>query len=331
MRSTVQGRWWRILLSCCGVLICSIGTAMGADTGTDSAAADGVGKNRPATEDSTWRHLKSAADHLRSAGRKELAEKLLAEAEDLRLRQTLAKKLDELAELRAEVGQLQADLNVGRVVQLRMQILECQVDDSVPSGRELLRQLNPRQDRDREGTASYLFCSLDSDDLVAEVIRELKTHGTTRVLAEPQLATLSGQSASLHTGGLHPVLVPQSTGHAVVEFCELGTRVDAIPFVYPDGTLRLDLRFSVREVDADHEAEIGGNRVPGIRACLLDTTIEMNVGRTAVFLTDAAGSPEATATEGPDRKLLLFTVTPEFGDIPRQAHQPAAGTSTETR
>jgi len=275
----------------------------------------------------TWRHLKIAADHLRSAGRKELAKTILAEAEELRMQQALADKLTELAAVREEVRELQADLGVGEVIVLRMQLVECSLNDQLASGLEIMEQIARRGGLASEKDPANLFRCLDSDDAVKSVLKELKDHGALKILCAPTLATVSGRAASLHTGGLHPIVVPQGTGLPAVEFCEMGTRVDVMPVVHPDGSLRLELRLSVREVDETLPIMIGDKQMAGVRARLIDTALEMKMGQTAVLLAASSSSERQKGETTDDATVLLMTVTAEFGDSVQQAKQSA----TETR
>jgi Flp pilus assembly secretin CpaC len=328
MQVMVERRWVLLAVFCSGVLLW--GEVRPALADAPTADAD-KSADQQHVEDNAWRHLKSAADHLRSAGRKELAENLQAEAEKLRLQQTLAKKLTELAALREDVERLQADLGIGQVVTLRMQVVECQLNDDATNGQELLKRLRNGRTNAAGSNDDVPYCCLDSSAEFARVLDELKEHGSAKVLAEPHLATLSGRPASLHTGGLQPIVVPNSRGNSAVEFCEMGTRVDAVPTVHPDGTVHLKLALRVRETDAQKKSKIGEHSIPQMRSWQLDTALAMKVGQTAVLVTGAS-SDEADADDAVENhKIMLLTVTPKFGDAVKQARQPDDESTPETR
>jgi pilus assembly protein CpaC len=77
----------------------------------------------------------------------------------------------------------------------------------------------------------------------------LRRDDLAKLLAEPTLTTLSGRSASFNVGGEQAVPVPQQNGAVTIEYKEFGTRVDFVPIVLGNGSIRLEVRASVSEID----------------------------------------------------------------------------------
>jgi hypothetical protein len=75
----------------------------------------------------------------------------------------------------------------------------------------------------------------------------LREKGHAKLLATPELITLSGQTASLLCGGEMAIPEPAGTGPAGVRFEDFGTRINCLPTVLADGTVRLEVEPEVSE------------------------------------------------------------------------------------
>ena len=90
------------------------------------------------------------------------------------------------------------------------------------------------------------------------LITALEQKNLARRLAEPNLTTLSGQSASFHAGGEVPVLTCTGTGAdrtCVTSFKEFGVQLDFTPIVLDDGLINLNIRPEVSEIDSANSLE----------------------------------------------------------------------------
>ncbi len=111
-------------------------------------------------------------------------------------------------------------------------------------------------------------------------LEALRQHNMVKLLAEPTLVTTSGRPASFSSGGEFPIIVPQSLGTVSVEYRQFGTRVDFVPIVLGNGSLRLEVRPSVSEIDPSRSVNIQNVSVPGLRTRWVDTAVEMKAGQT---------------------------------------------------
>ncbi|HRX86080.1 MAG TPA: type II and III secretion system protein family protein [Phycisphaerae bacterium] len=104
-----------------------------------------------------------------------------------------------------------------------------------------------------------------------------------KVLAEPDLVAVSGETASFLAGGEFPIPVPQSgssTGAITIEFREFGVRVNFTPVVLAHQKIRLRVAPEVSETDFSTAIQIQGYVVPGLTQRRVETTIEVSNGQT---------------------------------------------------
>jgi pilus assembly protein CpaC len=111
-------------------------------------------------------------------------------------------------------------------------------------------------------------------------IEALRRNDLIKVLAEPTLVTVSGRPASFNSGGEIPVIVPQSLGTSSIEYKKFGTQVDFVPIVLGNGSIRLEVRPRVSELDPSRGISINGVTVPGFKERYVDTGVEMKPGQT---------------------------------------------------
>jgi pilus assembly protein CpaC len=108
----------------------------------------------------------------------------------------------------------------------------------------------------------------------------LKQEDLLKVLAEPNLVTVSGRPASYLVGGQMPYPQPTGFGNIAVNFRDFGTQIDFVPIVLGNGGVRLEVRPRVSEIDPTLSISINGTAVPGFRMREVDTGVEMKFGQT---------------------------------------------------
>lgn len=135
------------------------------------------------------------------------------------------------------------------------------------------------------GTSSSAFGIFPSGDFQI-ILRALRQNGFLRVLAEPNLVTMSGHRASFLAGGEFPVPVPQSGGGAAnsvtVDFREFGVRLDFLPYIVEDDRIRLSVIPEVSTIDRTLGTTlvVGGDAVPGLNTRRANATVELRPGQT---------------------------------------------------
>ncbi len=108
----------------------------------------------------------------------------------------------------------------------------------------------------------------------------LKQEDLLKVLAEPNLVTVSGRPASYLVGGEMPYPQPTGFGNISIKFKPFGTQIDFVPIVLGNGSVRLEVRPQVSELDPTLSITVNGTSVPGFRERFVDTGVEMKFGQT---------------------------------------------------
>jgi pilus assembly protein CpaC len=114
-------------------------------------------------------------------------------------------------------------------------------------------------------------------------MKALQENSLLRILAEPDLVAISGETASFLAGGEFPIPVPQSgasTGAITIDFREFGVRVNFTPVVLAQQRIRLKVAPEVSETDFSTAVQIQGFVVPGLTQRRVETTVEVGNGQT---------------------------------------------------
>jgi pilus assembly protein CpaC len=132
-------------------------------------------------------------------------------------------------------------------------------------------------------------------------VQAFERYSVARVLAEPTVTAVSGESAKVVVGG--EIAVPGPGGCAVgaggvyscapaVAFKPYGVTLGFTPVVQAEGRIQLHLITEVTEIDLTTQVTISGASVPGFKTRKNETTIELPSGgamATAGLLTQMSG------------------------------------------
>ena len=199
------------------------------------------------------------------------------------------------------------------------------------------------------GGDTVRFGIVDGNRAFYGFIDALRQNDLIKVLAEPQMVTVSGRPASFNSGGEFPIIVPQSLGTVSIEYRQYGTRVDFVPIVLGNGNLRLEVRPQVSEIDPSRSVVINSISVPALRTRWVDTAVEMKAGQTLAlagliqqrtesqnrgipWLADVPwfGVPFRRVQETTNEVELLIMVTPEFIEASDPEEVPPCGPGQTT-
>jgi pilus assembly protein CpaC len=130
------------------------------------------------------------------------------------------------------------------------------------------------------------------------------------VLSEPNILAEDGKQGSLLAGGEYPYPVVQggtagSAPSVTIMFKEYGVRLNFIPKITPQGTIRLQVAPEVSSLDFTNEVEIAGFEVPAIDVRRVKTEVEL-----------AAGQSFAIGGLLDNRETETFQKIPFIGSIP---------------
>ncbi len=111
----------------------------------------------------------------------------------------------------------------------------------------------------------------------------LESNNLARVLAEPTLVALSGQSASFLAGGEVPIPVPQALGTTSIEYKSYGVGLTLTPTVLSPQRIALKVAPEASQLDFTNAVTISGVSVPAFITRRADTTVELGDGESFVI------------------------------------------------
>lgn len=126
---------------------------------------------------------------------------------------------------------------------------------------------------------SALFRVKHGNNSWTNFIDALKEDGLVKVLAEPTLIALSGQSANFLAGGEFPIPVPQGLGTVAIEYKSFGVGLSFTPVVLDDKKINIKVAPEVSELDYSTGFTITGYVVPGLTTRRTSTTVELGDGQ----------------------------------------------------
>ena len=136
-------------------------------------------------------------------------------------------------------------------------------------------------------------------------IDALKADSLVKVLAEPTLIAMDGQTAEFLAGGEFPVPVPQGLGTVAIQYKKFGVGLSFTPTVLSENRISIRVSPEVSELDFSNVVQIQGLEVPGLTTRRASTTIELADGQSFAI----AGLLKDAVRDGMSKFPLL-------GDIP---------------
>ncbi len=111
------------------------------------------------------------------------------------------------------------------------------------------------------------------------LIDALAADGLVTILAEPNLTTLSGETASFLSGGEFPVPTDVTDGDTSVEFKEFGVSLAFTPTILSNNRISMRVRPEVSELSDIGAISFNGIEIPGISTRRVETTVELASGQ----------------------------------------------------
>lgn len=136
-------------------------------------------------------------------------------------------------------------------------------------------------------------------------IDALKANGLVRILAEPNLVCVSGQTADFLAGGEIPIPIPQALGMVSIEFKPFGVGLKFTPTVLGSGIINLKVTPEVSDLDFSNAVNFSGYTIPALTKRKASTTIELADGQSFAI----AGLISSSLRENANR-------FPVLGDVP---------------
>ncbi|MCL1126604.1 type II and III secretion system protein family protein [Shewanella surugensis] len=161
------------------------------------------------------------------------------------------------------------------------------------------------------GNSGYFSQYINSNLLIDFALDVAKQNGLAKVLAEPNLTALSGQSAEFLSGGEYPIPVPGTNGSTTIQYRDYGVGVRFVPTVLDSGKINLNLNVIVSEVSNANAVSLSNSGssasliIPSLIKRTTSTTVELADGQTIAV----SGLISDTLQENIDK-------LPGLGDIP---------------
>ncbi|MBN2139822.1 MAG: type II and III secretion system protein family protein [Desulfovibrionaceae bacterium] len=133
----------------------------------------------------------------------------------------------------------------------------------------------------------------------------LKANNLVRILAEPNLICISGETANFLAGGEIPIPVPQGLGTTAIEYKPFGVGLKFTPTVLGSGRVNIRVQPEVSELDYTNALTISGFEIPAITSRRASTVVELGNGQSFAI----AGLINDTMRDGANK-------FPFLGDLP---------------
>jgi pilus assembly protein CpaC len=138
---------------------------------------------------------------------------------------------------------------------------------------------------------SGFFTRFLSDNfLFSATINAAKNNGLAKILAEPNLTTLSGQEATFLSGGEFPIPVPRGIGTGTtIEFKDFGIGMGFVPVVLDADRINMKIDISVSEIARENIVNVGDLTtesrfiIPSLTVRRATSTVEMGDGQTVAL------------------------------------------------
>jgi pilus assembly protein CpaC len=149
-----------------------------------------------------------------------------------------------------------------------------------------------------DGTITYGAAHVEQSRSTDASIEAFERAGLLRVLAEPNLTAISGESARFLAGGEFPVPVNSDDGQISVEFKPFGVGLAFTPIVMSGGNISLKINTEVSELTSEGAISTGdttvrnpdgtttvirGINIPALQVRRAETTLEMSSGSSIVL------------------------------------------------
>jgi len=128
-------------------------------------------------------------------------------------------------------------------------------------------------------TMNTLFRFHTGQGMHTAMIDALKGEGLIKILAEPTLIAVSGQTATFLAGGEFPVPVPQGLGTVAIEYKPFGVGLTFTPTILSEKKISIRVVPEVSELDFSASTRLEGYVIPGLTTRRASTVVELADGQ----------------------------------------------------
>jgi pilus assembly protein CpaC len=137
------------------------------------------------------------------------------------------------------------------------------------------------------------------------LLNALEQKGLVRTLAEPNLVSLSGDTASFLAGGEYPIPVAGTFNSVTIDYKQYGVGLSFTPTVLKDGMINIVIKPEVSQIDPNHSVAVGNFQVPALIVRRARTVVELRDGQSFMI----GGLLQAVSKANLDQ-------LPWLGDVP---------------
>ncbi len=129
--------------------------------------------------------------------------------------------------------------------------------------------------------------------------------GLVTTLSQPNLTTLSGETADFLAGGEFPIPINQGLGTTTIEYKNFGVSLAYTPTVLANGRISMRVRPEVSELSTVGSITLNGFQVPALTTRRAETTVELGSGESFMIAGLLSNSSQS-----------LIEKAPGLGDMP---------------
>lgn len=118
---------------------------------------------------------------------------------------------------------------------------------------------------------------------ITAVLEALENKDLVTTLAEPNLTTVSGKTASFLAGGEYPIPVSNNNNQLGIEFKQFGVGLGFTPVVMSNDRISMNLQTEVSALSNQGELELNGARIPSLTVRRAETVVELPSGGTLMI------------------------------------------------
>jgi pilus assembly protein CpaC len=118
---------------------------------------------------------------------------------------------------------------------------------------------------------------------IDSILQALERNGLARTLAEPNLTSVSGETAKFLAGGEYPVPVGGERDNTTIVFKPFGVGLSFTPLVLSEGRISLQIQTEVSELTNEGAVTVNDISVPALRVRRASSTLELPSGGSLVM------------------------------------------------
>jgi pilus assembly protein CpaC len=132
------------------------------------------------------------------------------------------------------------------------------------------------------GTSAIAGWSTRNNSIDA-IVQMLERKGLARTLAEPNLTSISGETAEFLAGGEYPVPIASEKEQITIAFKPFGVKLSFTPVVLSEGRISLKVATEVSELTSEGAVVVNSISIPALKVRRANSTIELPSGGALVM------------------------------------------------